>query len=243
MAKARDTFTDRLSNVIEVVELGRRTGLLSAERGAGPTFEEGAVYFVGGVATYAAVAHLRGREALAVLGQWTGCRFAFEPDAARPAPNLSGALSPLGVPAAQRAHAQSRPMPPASRGTGANGWSWSTPGGAAPDQQPAGSPPLGGHGRLPGSPPPSASPWNTSRPGAGFASGPLGRQPRRSPDASDLMAVVAAHNLSRSHRTILLLADGSYNVLDLARLASKSVDEVTQMLAELEARGLIYYYE
>ncbi len=29
MAKARDTFTDRLSNVIEVVELGRRTGLLA----------------------------------------------------------------------------------------------------------------------------------------------------------------------------------------------------------------------
>lgn len=57
------------------------------------------------------------------------------------------------------------------------------------------------------------------------------------------MAVVAAHNLSRSHRTMLLLADGTYNVLDLARLASKSVDEVTQMLAELEARGLIYYYE
>ncbi|GAC1454397.1 MAG: hypothetical protein PVSMB4_15010 [Ktedonobacterales bacterium] len=242
MAKARDTFTDRLSNVIEVVELGRRTGMLCAERGAGPTFEEGEVYFVGGTAVYAAVAHLRGREALAVLGQWTGCRFAFEPDAARPAPNLAGASSPLGVPAAQRAHAQSRPMPPASHGTGGNGWSWSTPGGQAPDRQPAGGPPPGAPGRPPGSSP-ATNPWGTSRPGAGFATGPLGRQPRRSPDVSDLMAVVAAHNLSRSHRTMLLLADGTYNVLDLARLASKSVDEVTQMLAELEARGLIYYYE
>ncbi len=56
------------------------------------------------------------------------------------------------------------------------------------------------------------------------------------------MAVVSSYNFSRSHRTILLLADGSHNVLDLARLASKSVDEVTQLLAELEARGLIYYY-
>ena len=33
MAKPRVTATDRLANVIEVVELGQRTGLLSAERG------------------------------------------------------------------------------------------------------------------------------------------------------------------------------------------------------------------
>ena len=84
--------------------------------------------------------------------------------------------------------------------------------------------------------------WGGSQP-SGVSAGPLGRCPRRSPDVRDLMSVVTTYNLSRSHRTILLLADGSHNVLDLARLASKSVDDVTQMLAELEAHGLIYYYE
>jgi hypothetical protein len=62
-------------------------------------------------------------------------------------------------------------------------------------------------------------------------------------DVRDLMSIVASNNLSRSHRALLLLADGSHNVLDLARLASKSVDEVTHLLAELEGRGLIYYYD
>jgi DNA-binding MarR family transcriptional regulator len=62
-------------------------------------------------------------------------------------------------------------------------------------------------------------------------------------DVRDLMSVVTNNNLSRSHRALLLLADGSHNVLDLARLASKSVDDVTHLLAELEGRGLIYYYE
>ena len=73
--------------------------------------------------------------------------------------------------------------------------------------------------------------------------GPLGRRPRRSPDVRDLMTVVSTYNLSRSHRSLLLLADGTHNVLDLARLVSKPIDEVTQLLAELEVRGLIYYYD
>jgi aminopeptidase-like protein len=56
------------------------------------------------------------------------------------------------------------------------------------------------------------------------------------------MTVVTAHNLSRSHRTVLLLSDGEHTILDLARLSSKSVEEITALLADLEIRGLVYYY-
>ena len=56
------------------------------------------------------------------------------------------------------------------------------------------------------------------------------------------MMVVTAYNLSRNHRTVLLLADGEHTILDLARLSSKSVDEITVLLADLEVRGLVYYY-
>jgi aminopeptidase-like protein len=56
------------------------------------------------------------------------------------------------------------------------------------------------------------------------------------------MAVVSSYNLSRNHRTILLLADGEHTVLDLARLSSKAVEEVVSLLADLERRGLVYYY-
>jgi hypothetical protein len=231
MAKARDTSTDRLSNVIEVVELGRRTGLLGAERGSGASFEEGEIYFVGGQAIYAVVAHLRGREALAALGQWGSCRFSFDTEAPRPAPNLAPVTAPVGgfpqrgMVSPQRGALPQRGMP--------SGFGWSTPGGV-PAQPPSPSA---------SEPGPSSGVWGSSWPSVGPGTGPLARKPRRSPDVRDLMAVVSNYHLSRSHRTILLLADGSHNVLDLARLASKSVDEVTQLLAELEARALIYYYE
>lgn len=58
----------------------------------------------------------------------------------------------------------------------------------------------------------------------------------------DLISVVSAYNLSRSHRTILLLADGEHTVLDLARLTSKPIDEVVALLANLERLGLVYYF-
>lgn len=231
MAKARDTSTDRLSNVIEVVELGRRTGMLSAERGSGASFEEGEVFFVSGQAIYAATAYLRGREALAALGQWGACRFAFDTEARRPAPNLAPATAPVG------GYPQRGPVSPqrgpASLPGAPSRFGWSTPG--AIPAQPQSPPPAPEPG-------PSSGVWGASTPGSSAGTGPLARRPRRSPDVRDLMAVVSSYNFSRSHRTILLLADGSHNVLDLARLASKSVDEVTQLLAELEARGLIYYY-
>jgi Domain of unknown function (DUF4388) len=244
MAKARDTATDRLSNVIEVVELGRRTGLLSAERGSGSYLEEAEIFFVGGRAIYAATSSVLGRDALADLGQWGACRFTFDTSAARPLPNLASAFdSPASTPTGG-----SWPTPssvPATPGVArGSGFGWNTPA-----SQPA-------YGESPVARPPAAAPqpafptrapdsgvWGGSQPGAWTTTGPLARRPRRVHDVRDLMGVVTSNNLSRSHRALLLLADGSHNVLDLARLASKSVDEVTHLLAELEGRGLIYYYE
>jgi hypothetical protein len=71
----------------------------------------------------------------------------------------------------------------------------------------------------------------------------LQRRPRRAPDVRDLITVVTTYNLSRAHRTILLLADGEHTVVDLARLSGKPIEEVTTLLRELEARGLVYYYQ
>ncbi|HEY7984376.1 MAG TPA: DUF4388 domain-containing protein [Ktedonobacterales bacterium] len=235
MPKGRDTYTDRLSNVIEVAELGRRTGLLTAERGNPSYAEEGEVFFVSGRAIYAATGPLRGREALAALSQWGSCRFAFITEATPPPANIqphagqSGASFERNTATPARTPAVSWGTPAQANGGGpSTGWDVATNG--APGGQPAADQ-FGASGA-----------WGGSAPG-GASAGPLGRRPRRSPDVRDLMSVVTSHNLSRSHRTILLLADGSHNVLDLARLASKSVDDVTQMLAELEAHGLIYYYE
>lgn len=232
MGTARDTATDRLSNVIEVVELGRRTGMLSAERGNSHAYEEGALYFVGGRAVFAAVGHLRGREALTALTQWGPCYFCFDTRAVPPQPNIAEAITGPTV------AAPSGFATPA--GDPANGPRWRAPTG------PIGPTGLTGAARGPVTPDRAAASrgtWGPSQPATAAKTGPLGRRPRRSPDLRDLMTVVTTHHLSRIQRTILLLADGTHDVLDIARLASRSVDEVTHMLADLQGRGLIYFYE
>jgi hypothetical protein len=278
MGKPKVTATDQLSNVIEVVELGQRTGMLLVERGSGSVLEEGEIYFVGGRAVYASLAGLRGREALSALGRWGACRFAFDREALRPDANLTNPSEPAiravqpqsPVPNArpswpsggsqpgyppQRGFDGSgswpmqqqgaRPMPPQTAGAAYNG-QYSVPA-VQPDPQTyaasASYPPL--------TPPPAAYPGQPAgyrpaqaQPGVGTLNGadPLRRRPRRAPDVRDLMNVVTAHNLSRSHRTVLLLSDGEHTVEDLSRLSSKSLDEVAVLLDELETRGLVYYY-
>jgi hypothetical protein len=256
MAKPRVTATDRLSNVIDVVEMGRRTGLLSVERGSGSVLEVGEMYFVNGNPTYASLAGLRGREALNALSHWGPCRFAFDSEDIPPAPNIFPSTDPSLQRAPRDRYPSSPRMPssdPATTGqaqTGSLRGTWALQANAGAESQdgatssrrdghtptrPPGPSPTGPLNRYstPGSSVPSYLPPNAPSPR---------QRPRRAPDVRDLMSVVTAHNLSRSHRTVLLLADGEHTILDLARLSSKSVDEITWLLADLESRGLVYYY-
>ncbi|TMB84035.1 MAG: DUF4388 domain-containing protein, partial [Chloroflexi bacterium] len=63
MPHQRETATDRLSNVIQVIQLGKKSGLLTVERGEGITFEEGAITFVNGQAREAQVGKYTGIDA------------------------------------------------------------------------------------------------------------------------------------------------------------------------------------
>ncbi|HET8908578.1 MAG TPA: DUF4388 domain-containing protein [Ktedonobacterales bacterium] len=262
MAKSRVTATNRLANVIEVVELGRRTGLLSAERD-GNGLEEGEIYFVSGHPVYAALGQLTGREALNILIRWGECRFAFETSAQRPIPNVSGVLpavdnngSPYGVSTSYNNGQPPEPPPqqPTSRPThpsGASGAGWGYRG-SAPNMMPGMNPntPI-----MPNTPNPpnygNSGIWNPSDPPSSPASSgyrspsrqPLRAEhdtPRRTPDVRDLNTLVATYSLSRGHRTVLLLANGQHTVGDMARLSAKSVDEVLQLLSDLKGFGLIF---
>ena len=73
----RETATDRLANVIQVIELGRKTGVLTVERNTGLSIEEGFIYFVRGHITHASVGQRVGLEALNRLNSWGACRFTF----------------------------------------------------------------------------------------------------------------------------------------------------------------------
>jgi Domain of unknown function (DUF4388) len=77
MPPQRETATDRLADVIEVAQLGQKTGLLTVERGNGITLEEGSITFVDGQVTEASAGGRNGLEALNWLNTWGACRFAF----------------------------------------------------------------------------------------------------------------------------------------------------------------------
>lgn len=73
------TSTDRLTNVIEVIQLGRKTGILTAERDVGSMLEHGMITFVNGRVIQASVGQHTGFPAFSVLKTWSTCRFAFTP--------------------------------------------------------------------------------------------------------------------------------------------------------------------
>jgi hypothetical protein len=69
--------TDQLINVIQVLQLGRKTGELQAERHIGSRREEGTLKFVYGQITFAQCGELDEKAALHWLQSWGQCRFTF----------------------------------------------------------------------------------------------------------------------------------------------------------------------
>src|ERR1051326_389575 len=73
------TSTDRLANVIQVIQLGRKTGTLTAEREGSNGLEQGIIFFVNGQVARARAQHLEGTAAFQWLNTWSACRFTFAP--------------------------------------------------------------------------------------------------------------------------------------------------------------------
>jgi len=88
----RETSTDRLTNVIQVIELGRKTGVLTVERNTSLSVEEGFIYFVRGRITHASAGHHTGLDALKWLNSWGACRFTFVPSTS---PRNTGPDTPI----------------------------------------------------------------------------------------------------------------------------------------------------
>lgn len=79
MSQPPTTLTDRLANVIQVIQLGRKTGMLTVERSNGNSLERGTVHFVNGLMTRASAHGLSGLAAFQWLNTWSSCRFTFTP--------------------------------------------------------------------------------------------------------------------------------------------------------------------
>lgn len=77
MLHKRGTLTDQLNSVIQVIQLGKRTGLLRVEREEGTHLLAGEITFIYGHITQAWCEHLVGPEAVQLLTTWRKCRFLF----------------------------------------------------------------------------------------------------------------------------------------------------------------------
>jgi len=94
MTQRRVTATNQLATVIDVLQLGKKTGILTVERGEGATFEEGTMTFVNGQVVEATLGPYVGRDAATKLFSWQACRFMF-------VPTLPGQLSSGMLPTPQ----------------------------------------------------------------------------------------------------------------------------------------------
>ena len=117
MQPQRETLTDSLANILQILQLGYRSGTLTVEREAGNTIEEGLIVFVSGRVVDAQLYPYRGSEAWRVLQTWGSCRFAFldahDPGIVQP-PRPSAVPSPtrpLSSGASAPAHTQWKTTP------------------------------------------------------------------------------------------------------------------------------------
>lgn len=77
--------TDRLGNVIQVIQLGQKTGTLIAERDSISGQEHGMISFVHGQMNQAVAETRSGLDAFRWLSTWGTCRFSFTPNEGIPA--------------------------------------------------------------------------------------------------------------------------------------------------------------
>ena len=77
MQPQRQTVTDRLADVIHIIHIGGKNGVLTVERGEGNAVEEGFITFVNGRVVEARAGRQTGLAAFNYLYTWQYCRFSL----------------------------------------------------------------------------------------------------------------------------------------------------------------------
>lgn len=231
--------TSRLVNVIQLIALGKQTGVLKAVRGLGSTREQGEIHFVAGQPTFAVLGQLVGNAALTVLQNWGESQYLF----------LEGPLpQPERTP--PPTDSLGRPGETASSQPGPFGRSTARLS-SAPTRPTAGLPPFT-----------TPRPFHPGPDSGNVSDRNTGNLPYRGNEAfsEPLPAFPIRHNalqgqfvprrlasmdrlenlpLDRRERMVLLLVDGRRSLDDLVRLTRRSEQEVQAILSHLAALRLI----
>lgn len=80
--KLRGTATNNLNDVIQMLQMARKTGTLTLQReGKGDTVEQGTMIFQNGQIVDAGLGFLKGGDAFAKVSTWGACHFVFQASA------------------------------------------------------------------------------------------------------------------------------------------------------------------
>lgn len=222
MSQQPKTETDRLANVIQVLQLGQKTGRLIVERDDGLHFEQGIITFVNGQVVQASVNQQQGPDALNWLRSWGACRFTFSPEPRSGVANRTPSLTPR--PTWERPG--SRPLGTPTQSTPATG--------PMPAARPA-YPPQPHSYNLRGK-----TTKDLGGPGSGqLTPGAWLTTPYRTRHIEEGMHLIEHMGLSRTHRRLFLLIDGGRTVKELIRLMAHEPEDVQRLLRDLERAGVI----
>lgn len=214
MSQQPKTETDRLANVIQVLQMGQKTGRLLVERNEGQQFEQGIIAFVNGQVVQASINQQQGPEIFNWLKGWGPCRFTFTTEQRS---NTTGPMPTL-----------SRQAQPQTSTWG--GWT-PTHTSSLPTTSPGPSyPQQNGYSQ-------AASNTAGARPRTPTAW--LAAIPYRTRPIDEGMHLIEQMGLSRTHRRIFLLIDGGRAVKDLVRLMAYEPEVVLRLLQDLERAGVI----
>jgi hypothetical protein len=224
MSQQPKTETDRLANVIQVLQLGQKTGRLIVERNDGPHFEQGIITLVNGQVVQASLNQLQGPEAFSRLKNWGACRFAFVLE-------QRGTNGRLPTPSVRPSSPQA-PQGPAWGDTGNRAY-----GTFPPPSRASGTAPL------PGSPYSQGQIYSrtTRNLGGDRQSTPTEwlATPYRTRHMEEGMRLIEQMGLSRTHRRLFLLIDGGRTVKELIRLMAHDPADVQKLLQDLQRAGVV----
>jgi hypothetical protein len=232
MPHKRGIATDQLTNVLQVIQLGRKTGLLTVERGEGVQREEGEITFQQGHIMYVRSGQLEGMTALNWLRTWGPCRFVFEninnERSTEPIQELSP-KSTTGSLSAIRSSLRDTHLTPTPQVA-------HTP------------PPLGNYTQRHQTGIQRHQTDKRFNQALHAATEPAHTQmssnipiPRRACPADEGLKLLSMANLSRHHRQCYLLIDGQRTLVELARLMKRGPEDVIFLLQDLTNIGIVQY--
>ncbi len=209
MLSQRGITTDQLANILQVIQLGRKSGRLTVERVADSQHEEGEIFFSHGQIVSARCGSLHGQVAFRQLNMWGACRFVFvdttmQQDTDPKTESYSKPDKSTGPLVQRKNSSQLQPLPTATE-------SARIPLPSAEGREPA---------YRASSPLPSIYPCRLTTPAEG-------------------LAIIEKARLSRLHRHLFLLIDGNRSTQEIIRLMGRTPTEVQHLLSDLERVGII----